>query len=69
VAGPDLGSRLGIRGYPLQKTMEQVPRFSAERLLAAHRLLTETDERIKTGEARDEVALDLLLADLGELAR
>jgi DNA polymerase-3 subunit delta len=69
VTGPDLGSRLGVRGYPLQKTMEQAPRFSAERLSAAHRLLTETDERIKTGQARGEVALDLLLADLGALGR
>ena len=67
VSGPELGKRLGVRDYPLQKTLEQAPRFTAERLSAAHRLLTETDERIKSGRARDEVALDLLVADLGSL--
>ena len=67
VRGPELGGRLGVRGYPLQKTLEQAPKFTAERLATAHRLLTETDQRIKSGQARDEVALDILVADLGAL--
>ena len=68
--GPqEMGKRLGVRGYPLQKTLEQAPRFTQERLAAAHRLLAEADERVKSGGARDEVALDLLLADLADLAR
>ena len=65
----EMGKRLGIRGYPLQKTLEQAPRFTRERLAAAHRLLAEADERVKSGGARDEVALDLLLSDLAGLAR
>lgn len=68
VTGAEMGNRLGVRGYPLQKTLEQAPRFSAQRLAAAHRLLTEADESIKSGRARDEVALDVLVADLGALA-
>ncbi|MDD9994636.1 MAG: DNA polymerase III subunit delta [Dehalococcoidia bacterium] len=68
--GPqEMGKRLGVRGYPLQKTLEQAPRFTQERLAAAHRLLAEADERVKSGGARDEVALDLLLSDLADLAR
>jgi DNA polymerase-3 subunit delta len=69
VPGGEMGGRLGVGGYGLQKTLEKAPAFSMDQLTRAHRLLTETDESIKTGRVRDEVALDILLADLGSLAR
>ena len=69
VSAKEMPKRLGVSGYPLKKTLEQAPRFTRERLAAAHRLLAETDERIKSGGARDEVALDVLVADLAALAR
>ena len=67
VKGSDMGSRLGVKGYPLQKTLEQAPRVTVEHLVAMHGLLVQTDERIKSGRIRDDVALDLLIADLGAL--
>lgn len=69
VPGGEMGGRLGVGGYGLQKTLEKAPKFSMDHLTKVHRLLTETDESIKSGRARDEVALDILLADLGSLAR
>ncbi len=68
VGAREMPARLGVSGYPLKKTLEQAPRFSHGHLAAAHRLLAETDERIKSGAVRDEVALDVLVADLAELA-
>lgn len=67
VKNSDMSSRLGVKGYPLQKTLEQAPRFTVERLATMHGLLVQTDERIKSGRMRDAVALDLLIADLGAL--
>ena len=67
VGQEEMGRRMGVRGYPLQKTLEQAPRFTEQRLAAAHRLLAEADERMKSGGARDEVVLDLLLSDLARL--
>ena len=59
-----MGGRLSLSGYPLRKTLEQESRLSHERLAAIHRRLLETDVSIKTGELDEQVAMDLLVAEM-----
>ena len=69
VASKDMSGRLGLSGYPMRKVLEQSSRYTLEHLAAAHGLLAQFDERIKSGGVDEEVALDVLVADLGALAR
>ena len=64
-----IGTQLSLTGYPLKKIVEQSTRYPAERLEAAYRRLLETDVAVKTGVLDVSVALELLVADLAELAR
>ena len=60
----EIGGRLSLSGYPLQKTLEQEQRISSERLAAMHRKLLEADLSLKTGVAEDGLVLDMLIAEL-----
>jgi len=60
----ELGRRLSLSGYPLQKTLEQEGRFTTERLVHIHRKLLEADLSIKTGEASEQLVVEMLVAEL-----
>ena len=60
----EIGGRLSLSGYPLQKTLEQEGRISSERLAAVHRRLLEADADLKTSAAEDVLVLDMLIAEL-----
>ena len=60
----ELGRRLSLSGYPLQKTLEQEGRFTSERLAHIHRKLLEADLSIKTGKASEQLVLEMLVAEL-----
>ena len=64
VTAGQMGGRLSLSGYPLRKTLEQEGRFSHDRLAGIHRKLLETDVSIKTGEVDEQVAMDLLVAEM-----
>ena len=64
-----IGAQLGLQGYPLRKVIEQASRYPAERLEAAYRRLLETDAAVKRGILEVDTALELLVAELAELAR
>jgi DNA polymerase-3 subunit delta len=64
-----VGERLGLSQFPLRKVTEQAARYPADRLEAAYRRLLETDVAVKTGVLEVDTALELLIADLTELAR
>ena len=64
VATSELGSRLKLSDYPLKKTLEQERRFTSDRLAQMHRRLLETDVEIKSGTVPEEIAVELLIADL-----
>jgi len=58
--------RLGIASdYTLTKALEQSKRYSMKRLEQVYRKLLETDLAIKRGMWKGELALDLLVAELG----
>ena len=64
VTQAEMGKRLSLARYPLEKTLEQERRFSTERLTTFHSRLVETDLAIKTGVLDEPLALDLLIADM-----
>jgi len=56
--------RLNLRGYALDKLLEQAPRYPLSRLRATYRRLLEADASIKRGVHDDELALELLVQEL-----
>ena len=64
VPAAQIGRRLSLSSYPLRKTIEQEGRFTEERLVEMHRKLLEADISVKTGGTDEQLALDMLIADL-----
>lgn len=63
----EIKGRLGITWeFILRKVLQQVDKYSMEYLKLIYRKLLETDLAIKTGKYSDELALDLLIAELSE---
>ena len=61
----EIGQRLGISSdFALRKVLEQATRYPLPRLEAAYHFLLEADAAIKRGTYGEELALDILLADL-----
>jgi len=61
----EIRNRLGLfSDYPFRKTLEQAQRHSVGRLAEVYHKLLETDISIKTGKCGEELALDLLVAEL-----
>ena len=57
--------QLGVSwNYPVDKLLSQSADHSKERLVAIYEKILETDLAIKTGKWPDELALDLLVADV-----
>lgn len=67
VGRDDLSKQLNLRGYALQKLLEQVNLYTLERLISIHTLLAKTDEKIKSGKLADVIALEMLVAELSIL--
>jgi DNA polymerase-3 subunit delta len=61
----EIGQRLGISSaFALGKVLEQARRYPPAGLAGSYRRLLEADASIKTGLYREELALELLVADL-----
>jgi len=58
-------SQLGIAEFAFRKTLAQAKRYPMSRLKTALERLLETDLAIKTGKYGDELALNILAAELG----
>lgn len=67
VPAAEHGKRLGISGYPLQKTQDQERRFTSERLVDIHNKLLEADLSLKTTSVDDGLILDLLVAEIATM--
>jgi DNA polymerase-3 subunit delta len=65
----EMGRRLSLSGYPLQKTLEQEGKFTTEHLTHIHRKLLEADLSIKTGEASEQLVVEMLVAELASEPR
>ena len=63
----EIGAALGIRGYALEKTIDQAKTHTMRRLEEVYERLLDTDVSIKTGRyrgSRGELALELLVSGL-----
>ena len=57
-------AKLGLKSYGLDKMLKQAKSYDFEQLRRAYDKLLETDINIKTGKYNDQVALELLVAEL-----
>ncbi len=57
-------AKLGLKSYALDKTLDQAKSYNFERIKQAYSRLLETDVHIKTGKYNDQIALELLIAEL-----
>ena len=64
-----IGSQMGLSGYPLKKIIEQASRYQADRLETAYRRLLENDVNVKTGIMDADASFEMLIVSLAELAR
>jgi len=63
----DIQAKLGLNSdFLIRKAWEQSERYSSARLNELYHRLLETDVSIKTGRLEGEVALDILVAELGQ---
>ncbi len=63
----DIQSKLGLTSdWLLRKAWEQADRYSPGRLRELYHRLLETDISIKTGKTDGEIALNILIAELGQ---
>ncbi|MCU0485851.1 MAG: DNA polymerase III subunit delta [Anaerolineales bacterium] len=60
----DLARLLRMHPYAAEQAMKHATLYSAAQLEAIYHRLLELDEKIKTGQLNDELALDLLLEEL-----
>ncbi len=61
----DIGKRLRLSGWVLNKTLQQAGRMNADALARNHRKLVETDLALKSTPIDERLALELLIAELG----
>ena len=62
----EIQAKLGLTSdFLVRKAWEQADRYTANRLRELYRRLLETDVSIKTGKMEGEIALDILVAELG----
>lgn len=63
----DIQTRLGLNSeFLLRKAWEQADKYSPSRLRELYHRLLETDISIKTGRMDGEIALDILVTELGQ---
>jgi DNA polymerase-3 subunit delta len=61
----EIRNRLGLNSdFVWQKTLEQTTMYSMDRLKELYHKLLETDLAIKTGQYDDELALNILVAEM-----
>ena len=62
----DIQQRLGLQDFAFRQLLAQARAYTVPQIINAYRLLLDTDLAIKTGHQDDEVALDVLVAELGK---
>jgi DNA polymerase-3 subunit delta len=60
----EMGQRLGLRGYPLDKTLAQEQKLSPGRLVEIHRKLLEAGLSMRTLGIGEDIILDTLIAEV-----
>ena len=61
--------RLGLRGFVLNKTLQQAERTSPGRLIQIHGALLKADHLMKTTSTDEELVLDMMIVEIASLPR
>lgn len=61
----EIQNKLGVSGFIYHKTAEQAAKYSMERLKVFYHALMDADIAIKTGKYDEELALTMLITELG----
>lgn len=64
ISKDEMRSKLGLAPFAFEKTLEHAGKHSYEQMVKIYEKILETDISIKTGIYRDELALNLMLAEL-----
>jgi DNA polymerase-3 subunit delta len=64
VASREMGQRLKLPGFAVDRALRQEARIPYERLTRMHRQLVDTDLTMKTTGVDDQLALELLIAEM-----
>ena len=64
----EIGTRLQVQGFAMQRLLKQAPAYTIDRLRQAYRKLLDADLSVKRGVFDDETALQLLVFELAALA-
>ena len=64
VPSSDIGSRLRIPKFAIDKTLDQARKFQWSRLIFLYQRLLKTDLEVKEGRLKEDLALDLFIADV-----
>lgn len=65
ISGSGMREALGLSSrFPIDRLVEQSRKYSPSRLMEVYQKLLDTDLAIKTGRWKDDLALDLLVAEL-----
>jgi DNA polymerase III subunit delta len=65
----EMRQRLGVASeYVIRKTLEQANRYTMPRIIQVYQQLLDTDIAIKTGKYTEELALNILTAELSQRA-
>ena len=65
VSNSDIGRKLSLSGYPLQKTLDMERKLTKKSFSFMHDLILDTELKIREGFLSEELALDLLIGRLG----
>lgn len=66
-ANPDIQSKIGLfSGYVWDKVYARSEKYTMDKLKQTYNKLLETDLAIKTGKFEADLAMDILIADLGD---
>ena len=65
VSNSDIGKKLSLSGYPLQKTLDMERKLSSKSFAFMHDLILDTELNIREGFLSEELALDLLIGRIG----
>lgn len=67
-SGKDIGQRVGLTGFPLEKLLDRASRYTPAMIREAYARMVAADYEIKSGELDEQLSLELLVTDLAVAA-
>ena len=65
VSSSDIGKKLSLSGYPLQKTLDMERKLTKKSFASMHDLILDAELNIRQGSLSEGLALNLLIGQIG----